>query len=35
MDVRLVCDGIPSERLGLFGAKRQTDASGDEGELPA
>ena len=35
MDVRSDCDGIPSSRLGSFGAKRQTDASGAEGELPA
>ena len=35
MDVHPVRDGIPSERRGSFGAKRQTDASGDEGELPA
>ena len=34
MDVSLVRDGIPSERLGSFGAKRQTDASGAEGDFP-
>ena len=34
MDVSLVCDGIPSECLGSFGAKRQTDTSGAEGDFP-
>ena len=34
MDVRSDCDGIPSSRLGSFGAKRQTDASGAEGDFP-
>ena len=35
MDVCIDRDGIPSERLGSVGAKRQTDASGAEGDLPA